>query len=374
VTQDATRFTVAQHSSPERVVILAPNWLGDAVMALPAIDDVHRALPNAHIVVAARRSIAELFRFVPSVNSIVTLQSDARWWRRAAFKADADALAATGAEIALLLPNSFATAWLVRQAHLPERWGYATDARSRLLTRAVARPKAYGHQVEYYRCLTRELGIPTRAAAPTAEVSESTRNVARELLVRHGHDGRSAMVVLAPGAAYGKAKQWLPSHVTALIARLVLERQLTCVLVGGRGDAATGAEIRRALPETAASRVVDLMGKTTLEELGGVLASAAVCVSNDSGAMHLAAAVGVPVVAVFGPTNEQATAPLGRDGVFTEVITHDVWCRPCMLRECPIDHRCMAGITPDRVFTLLIQVLDARARSTSAETSVERRP
>jgi lipopolysaccharide heptosyltransferase II len=108
--------------------------------------------------------------------------------------------------------------------------------------------------------------------------------------------------------------------------------------------------------------------------LGGVLVSAAVCVSNDSGAMHLAAAVGVPVVAVFGPTNEQATAPLGRDGVFTEVITHDVWCRPCMLRECPIDHRCMAGITPDRVFTSLIQVLDARARSTPAERSVERRP
>jgi heptosyltransferase-2 len=336
---------------PRALTVLAPNWLGDAVLALPAIADARRAYPATRLAVAARRSIAPLFRLVASIDDVVTLEWDAHWWRRAAFHADVEALRPFDA--ALLLPNSFQSAWLVWQAAVRERWGYASDVRSRFLTRAVPRTKG-GHQAEYYQRLTSALGIPSGQVAPAIDVSQPARDAAHELLRQHGHVPGSVLVVFAPGAAYGKAKQWIPAHVATLVTRLARERRATCVLVGSAADRSTGEEIRHAV---GAGPVIDLIGRTSLDMLAGVLASADACVSNDSGAMHLAAAVGAPVVATFGPTNEHATAPLPRAGRRAEVLTHEVWCRPCMLRECPIDHRCMTGITPDRVFDALIKVM-----------------
>lgn len=345
----------AQGQAPTAIVVLAPNWLGDAVLALPAIEDVRRAYPNAHLAVAARRSVAALFGLVPQVDEVLTLQSDARWWRRGAFRADVDALRRFDA--ALLFPNSFQSAWLVRQANVAKRWGYASDVRSWLLTRAVARTKG-GHQAAYYQRLTSALGIPAGPLAPEVDVPEAVRLAAQQLLQQHGHVAGMPVVAVAPGAAYGKAKQWIPAHVAVLISRLTTERKATCVLVGSAADAATGAEIHRALRTIDSRRVIDLIGRTSLESLAGMLASADACVSNDSGAMHLAAAVGASVIATFGPTNEHATAPLPRAGRRVEVITHDVWCRPCMLRECPIDHRCMTRITPDRVFDAVTRTIN----------------
>jgi heptosyltransferase-2 len=337
-------------SPVERLIVLAPNWLGDAVLALPAIADVRRRYPSAHLAVAARRSVADLFRLVPGVDSLVTLQSDGRWWRRSAFRADVAAL--SGFETAILLPNSFISAWLVKSAGVRQRWGYASDVRTRVLTRAVPRVRG-GHQAEYYQRLTTALGMLPGPLAPAIDVSETSRASAHVLLEHHGHPRGAELIALAPGAAYGKAKQWIPAHAATLIARVARERGATCVLIGSRADAGTTAAITRGLPDLAPGRVIDLAGQTSLEALAGVLAIADACVCNDSGAMHLAAAVGTRVVATFGPTNEHATRPLGRDGSHAEVLTHDVWCRPCMLRECPIDHRCMTGITPDRVFDAL---------------------
>lgn len=336
-----------------KIVILAPNWLGDAVLALPAIAAVRRAHPDAHLTIGARRSVADLFRLVPTVDEVLPLQSDARWWRRQAFKADVEAL--RGYDAALLLPNSFVSAWMVKGAGVGERWGYASDGRSRLMTRTVPRAKG-GHQAEYYRHLTTALGMAPGVVTPEIDVAEGVRIAARELLAGEGHPASGMLVVLAPGAAYGKAKQWIPDHVAALMARLARERGATCAIVGSRADAPAVAAIRKSLPDVAPGRVVDLVGRTSLEALAGVLATADACVCNDSGAMHLAAAVGTAVVATFGPTKEIATRPLPRDGRRAEVLTHDVWCRPCMLRECPIDHRCMTGITPDRVFSAVMTV------------------
>jgi len=334
------------------VVILAPNWLGDAVLALPAIADVRRAFPGARLAVAGRQSIASLFRLVSDVDETIVLQSDARWWRRSAVRDDAARL--RGFQAAILFPNSFQSAWLAHAAGVPERWGYTSDLRSRLLTRAIPRVRG-GHQAEYYQRLTAALGIDSGPCVPAIDVPEETRAAARDLIAQHGGGADGPMIVLAPGAAYGKAKQWIPAHAANLIARLERERRATCVLVGSAADAKTVAEIRRSLPPS--TRVVDLVGRTSLDLLAGVLAVADVCVSNDSGAMHLAAAAGASVVAPFGPTNEHATAPLPRPSRRAEVITHDVWCRPCMLRECPIDHRCMRGIAPERVFEAVARML-----------------
>jgi heptosyltransferase II len=337
---------------PARALVVAPNWLGDAVMALPAIADIRRAFPSTRVIVAARRAVADIFRLAPAVDEVVTLGWDGRWWRRGAFDADATLLRDLRADLAILFPNSFATAWLVTRARVPARWGYGSDMRRALLSRAIRRPKGSLHQGAYYQHLTKGLGIAPGPLEPELTVPERATAAARELLRSQGWDGESPLVVLAPGAAYGTAKRWIPAHVAQLVTDLVGKRQVSCVLVGGRGDAQTTGDIVSRLDPSVAARVFDLTGQTTLEGLAAVLALGRACVSNDSGAMHVAAAVGTPVVAVFGPTREYETAPLTRAGGRADIVTHPVWCRPCMLRECPIDHRCMTGITPQQVFEL----------------------
>jgi heptosyltransferase-2 len=134
----------------------------------------------------------------------------------------------------------------------------------------------------------------------------------------------------------------------------------TCVLVGSRGDAPTTSRIRAALAATAAGRTIVLAGVTSLAQLAAVLTLSSSCISNDSGAMHVAAALGTPVVALFGPTIEAETRPLTSPGGWAQVLTTKVWCRPCMLRECPIDHRCMSGITPEMVAAAIEEAPGAR--------------
>jgi heptosyltransferase-2 len=335
-----------------RIVAISPNWLGDAVLALPALADIRRAFPAAHLAVAARRSVAGLFALVAGVDEVVSLQSDARWWRLSASGHDVSALRSY--DLAILFPNSFQSALLVKKAGVAERWGYRTDIRSPLLTRRVSRVKRT-HQAAYYQHLTAALGIAAGSSAPAIDVTEGTRAAARAMLAEHGYQPGPMLVALAPGAAYGKAKQWIPAHVAVLIDRLVRTRSAVCVLVGSAADANTCREITAMLGGITPGHVIDLVGRTSLEMLAAVLASADVCVCNDSGAMHLAAAVGARVVATFGPTDDKATSPVPREGRRAQVVFNDVWCRPCMLRECPIDHRCMTGLTPDRVYDVVVQ-------------------
>lgn len=335
-------------SSPRTIVIVAPNWLGDAVMALPAISDVRLQFDSARLVIAARRSVAELFAMVPGIDATLVAP-------------DAAAIRAEAADIAIVLPNSFASALLVRRAGVAQRWGYAADARSWMLTHAVRKPKRPVHQGEYYQHLVRELGIRTGQPEPVLAVPPAAVKEARAMLAQGGCDDVSRLIVLSPGAAYGKAKQWTPSHVTSLVTHLVRERLATCALIGSRADAATTRAICGAVPDDCQTGIIDLAGRTTLPVLAGVLSLSRVCVSNDSGAMHLAAAAGVPVAAIFGPTNERATSPLKRTGVGVEVLTNPVWCRPCMLRECPIDHRCMTGIDPEAVLAAIDRLAEDRA-------------
>ena len=346
-------------SDPACVVVLAPNWLGDAVMALPAIGDVRRRFPSARLVVAARRAVADVFTLVPSVDTCVTLEWSGRWWQPRACVADAGRLRQLGADLALLLPNSFAAAWLARRAAIPERWGYGTDMRGSLLSRGVARPVGGMHQGAYYQYLTRALGVESGPLEPAVTVPANTVAAAREQIVAQGWDGARSLVVFASGAAYGNAKRWTPSSAARVVTDLVRQRQATCVMVGSPGDAPTVRAVVQAVGADATPHLIDMTGQTTIPMLAGVLSVASACVSNDSGAMHLAAAVGTPLVALFGPTREDETAPLTRPGGRAEVLTHAVPCRPCMLRECPIDHPCMTGITPARVYGTLESLLSS---------------
>jgi heptosyltransferase-2 len=322
-----------------RLVILAPNWLGDAVMALPAIADVRREWPRAEMIVAARPAIAPLFRIVPEVPGIPGINDvngvvDVEHLER-------------GFDAALLLPNSFRSALLARRAGIPERWGYRTQWRAALLTRAI-HPTSGLHQAEYYQHLVHALGIPNGPIEPRLAVSQELRDAGARALADAGCDVAAPLVALAPGAAYGGAKRWPPESFAELTRALATDG-VQCVMIGTAADAATALEVARVFHAGAAGqhrRLASLVGKTDLPTLAGVLANCRALVTNDSGAMHLAAACGIAVTAVFGPTDERATRPLG-DG--HTIITHPVWCRPCMLRECPLDHRCMLGITPAEV-------------------------
>ena len=334
-------------SEPGGIVVLAPNWLGDAVMALPAVADLRRHFSHERLVIAARASVSSLFTLVPGIDAVVS--------------ADASSIRGTGATVAVLFPNSFASAWLVKRSRVPERWGYSADLRRLILTRAIRRPGTPMHQSEYYQHLVRALGIENGPRETALTIPSDSLHDARRLLTEHGWNPQSALVVLAPGAAYGKAKQWIPTHVVRFTTDLVRERRMTCALVGSRGDAATIRAIRSAAPADCQPWILDLAGLTTLPVLAAVMSLASTCVSNDSGAMHLAAAAGVPTVAIFGPTNERATAPLARPDVTIKVLTNPVWCRPCMLRECPIDHRCMTGIEPGHVLAAIDRISRALA-------------
>ena len=348
---------------PDRaILVVSPNWLGDAVMALPAIQDVRRRFEASRLIVAARTSVSSLFALVPGVDDVVSLEWRGRFLTHAAMRRDVTRLRDAHAGTAILLTNSFATAWLMKKAGIAERWGYSTDLRRPLLTRAIDRPSYSLHQGAYYQHLTRELGISSGPLEPEITVPGHQLKSARELLVSSGWDGKRSLVVMAPGAAYGTAKRWLPSYFADVMTRLSRDVDVQCVLVGSAGDVATTVMVRDALSADARESVIDLTGRTSLDTLAAVLSMAATCVSNDSGAMHLAAAAGAPMAALFGPTREYETAPLPRAGRRVDVLINPVWCRPCMLRECPIDHRCMRGLKSSRVFESVIALMDTTDR------------
>lgn len=355
--------------APARLVIRTPNWLGDIVMALPAMAAVRRAFPDAAITVAAPAGLAPLFDEETAVAPQDVLALAPSGGERAS-------LAAGGFDAILILPHSFRSAWVARGAGIAQRWGYAAGMRGSLLTRAARRPRGRMHQAEYYVELVRQLAggevrlkpdatgrvrlkpdTTTTAAdsvgsgfsrtSPDARIRVGAGTAARAgtLLLREGIAEGTPIVGFAPGAAYGHAKRWPPRRVAGVIARLASAHGVTSVLVGAEGDRGAGWEVESALPATV--RIVNLIGRTDLRALAGVLSRAHAFVSNDSGAMHLAAALGVPVTAIFGPTDERATSPGGD----ADVLVNPVFCRPCMLRDCPIDHRCMKGVTEEAVFT-----------------------
>jgi heptosyltransferase II len=332
---------------PRRLLVRLPNWLGDAVMALPALAGVRSTFPDTALTVAGIASISPVFEEDTDGRPQQVVSLD-----RAR---EVATLREGNYDAALLLTNSFRTAWAAKRSGIPNRWGYGASARGPLLTHRVSRPRREMHQSEYYLELVRGLGFDAPAVMPRIRVSEATRQRAQHFYEAAGVPHDAAVIGFAPGAAYGYAKRWPPDRVAQVIIRLAREHRACCVLVGVAGDREAGREIESTLPPDV--RVANLIGRTDLRLLIGVLERCRAFVSNDSGAMHLAAAVGVPVTAIFGPTNERATAPLGDH----DVILHDVFCRPCMLRECPIDHRCMKRISADAVYGAVARRIERTA-------------
>jgi heptosyltransferase-2 len=218
-----------------------------------------------------------------------------------------------------------------------------------------------------------EFGLSNGPLTPHILVRDRDRQLAATLLNQEGWDPSSPLVGLAPGAAYGFAKQWPPERF-AEVARALAEKSVSCVLVGRVEDREAGQQVMAAFEQsdhaiTNSGRVFNLIGRTGIRQLMGLMSYCATLVANDSGATHLAAALGRPVVAIFGPTDEQISAPLAGQSLTGShtVVSQNVFCRPCMLRECPIDHRCMRRIEPTRVLEAVLQRLPSGARAVTAD-------
>jgi heptosyltransferase-2 len=355
---------------PRKILIRAVNWVGDAVLTLPAILAVARRFPRTEITLLAKPWVAPLLAGQPGVDRVLTYETPGRHAGLRGRLALSAELRAERFDLALLLPNSLDTAvpgWL---AGIPRRAGHATDGRSLLLTdRLRPRREPGRHQVEYYLDLARALGGDADPL-PRLLLSRQAVRMAETLLGEHGMGPTEPCVGVNPGSVYGSAKRW-PAACFAAAADALEERLGARTILFGSGremEILTDVASRMRRPGLV------LGGRTDLGVLAALLRRCRLLLSNDTGAMHVAAAVGTPTLAVFGPTDPVATAPLGGR---CRIVRSPVPCSPCLLRECPIDHRCMRLVAVGDVLRAAEELLagpGGRVASPTGEGAVRGKP
>lgn len=346
------------------ILVYAPSWIGDAVMSLGALRSLRRAHPGSRLTVLAKPWVEDLYTGCESVDAI--LSYDPRKERGlTGFLHTARRLRESRFDLAVLFPNAFRAAAIVWAAGIPERWGYAHDGRGVLLTKAA--PPAHRpfgrHQAYYYLDLLRHLDIETGEPDTRLNLTRSMRESASTLLRAHGATPGQALVGVHPGATNSSAKRWIPKRYAEVADQLAASHDARILILGGAGEEAIAEEIGTHL----SAAPISLAGKTSLAELMGLLGELSILISNDSGPMHLASALGVPTVAVFGPTDERETGPLGRA---SRVVRRQVECSPCLLKECPIDHRCMERVTVEEVYRASLDLLEGKSSRQRAEATL----
>ncbi len=349
--------------SSHSVLVYAPSWIGDAVMSLGALRYLRQAYPESQLTVFAKPWVEDLYRGCEAVDR--TLSYDPGKDRGlSGFRRVASRLRESGFDLAVLFPNSFRSAAIVWAARIPDRWGYGHDGRGFLLTRAVPpahRPFGH-HQAYYYLDLLRHLGVETGEPDTHLNLHESMRQGASALLEANGGRSGESLVGIHPGATNSSAKRWMPKRYAEVADRLAASHDARIVILGGAGEDEMAEEIRGHLTSSS----IGLAGRTSLTELMGIVGRLSVLISNDSGPMHVASALGVPTVAVFGPTDERETGPLG---LKSRVVRQHVECSPCLLKECPIDHRCMDRVTVEDVYGAAVDLLEGKGSRQRAEAA-----
>jgi len=319
-------------------------------MALPALRAVRKRFPDAHIAVVARPYVADIYRGQQICDQLVAY--DPRGEHAGVFGGEqlARELRSQKFDVALLLQNAFDAAWLAWRAGIPERIGYARDGRRLLLTKAVPVPKPGeipAHEQFYYLELVRRAGWLdklTHEPYIALKVEPQARRSAADRLLSAGAQPGRLRVAIGAGASYGSAKCWPPERFAEVANRLVAESDAQIILFGTVAEAPVSSAITAAMH----SAPIDLTGQTAVADLPALLSQCHLFVGNDSGAMHVASSVGLPVVAIFGPTDPLGTAPVTPR---CTIVQEKPYCSPCFLRRCPTDHRCMTRISPSNVAT-----------------------
>jgi heptosyltransferase-2 len=336
---------------------VAANWIGDAVMSLPALRAIRRRFPECRIAVLARPWVAELYSRERFADEVMVAPA-ARGLRDLSAKWGlARRLAQKEFDFGLLMPNSFESAAILTLAGIPRRIGYNRDGRGMLLTHAVTPPSGGEipkHESYYYLELLRRAGLLDRLP-DNVSIQLDGRDEARACGLRRfaALDLGPRVVGLSPGAAYGGAKRWLPERFAESARQIAVRRDAGVALFGSADERTLCSEIA-AMPALHGIQVLNLAGETSLGEFIDFAAACSVFLTNDSGSMHIAASLGVPTIAIFGATDHIATGPTGP---LARVIREPVECSPCLLRECPIDHRCMKAVSADRVANAALELL-----------------
>jgi heptosyltransferase-2 len=340
-----------------KILIRATNWVGDAVMSLPAIRAVRGRFPEAQVVVLARPWVVDLYARETAINRVIPYSAASGFRDVSAKLGVARSLRADKFDCAILLQNAFEAAAVAWLAGIPRRIGYARDGRTALLTDPIPVPKPGDialHQRFYYLELLRRAHLIDEIPNVDAIRLEGGEAAARAGKKRFEERGiRLPVIGVSPGAAYGNAKRWLPER----FAQAALEVAGPCdgsVAVFGSPSEKELCQLVADMIERGGVSARNLAGETSLREFIEMAATCRVFLTNDSGAMHIASAVGVPTVAVFGATDDSATGPTGP---LARVVREPVECSPCLLRECPIDHRCMTRVTAQQVSGAALELL-----------------
>jgi heptosyltransferase-2 len=319
------------------LLVRATNWVGDAVMSIPALRALREAHPEMRITILGQPWVADLYGREDFCDEAIP-------WRSYSLGSVRD-LRSRGFDAALLLQNAFGAAATASLAGIPRRIGYDRDARGWLLTDAIAVPRAGEippHESYYYLELLRRAGL-IDALLP-----------AEPFIRLAGYPRRPEPIVgISPGAAYGGAKRWLPERFAAAAVEIARETNSSVIVFGTSQERSICAQVTAAV----AARGVPALnkaGETSMREFLELVSRCSVMLTNDSGSMHIASALGLPTVVVFGATNHITTGPTGP---LARVVREPVSCSPCLKRECPIDHRCMTGVTAERVAVTALELL-----------------
>jgi len=346
-----------QADNIKRVVVRGTNWVGDAVMTVPALRELRRVLPAAHITLVSRPGTADIFIDADFIDELLVYDraglglawTQASEWRHRRF------------DLALLVQNAFEAAAIAFLARVPRRIGYDADRRGKLLTQAIPLPiwKDERHEIFYYLNLVAELerilyGASEVESVESAESTESNgpqfaltvsadrQRTAKEFLREHGLRPDAPLVLLCPGSINSRAKRW-PAERYAAVADHFTATGASVALIGSPAE----MEVSNEVSLHTINKPIVLTGQTSVAEATAIISVADVLITNDTGPAHIGSAVGTPTLVIFGPTNPLTTRPFAPNA---EIIRQKPDCAPCMLRDCPIDHRCMTGITPEEVF------------------------
>ncbi len=326
-----------------KLLVRATNWVGDAILSVPALGAIRKRWPDAEIFVLARPWVADLYKDQGLVDRLIPFDHRGRHRGPLGLERLARELRAARFDSAVLLQNAFEAAWIAWRAGIPERIGYARDGRGPLLTKSVPVPapgEIPAHEANYYLELLRRAGWIESLPEITPvriRVETEARERAEKLLVAAGCPPNGLRIAFGTGAAYGTAKCWPANRYADLARTLVSEYGAHVLLFGAASEASVAAEVEQG----AGTGVTNLIGRSAIGDLPALLSCCTLFIGNDSGAMHVAAAVGIPVVAVFGPTDARGTRPLTPH---LSIVQRKVACSPCFLRHCPIDHRCMRSV------------------------------
>ncbi len=354
-----------------RIVVRGTNWVGDAVMTVPALRELRRLLPDSHITLATRSWARGLFEDADFIDDILisdergllAIPRQSQQWRKTDF------------DLAVILTNSFASALVPFLARIPFRVGYATASRGRLLTLPLPLPewRSSRHEIYYYlniingleRALDRMGSVEERNPDASLEISELRVSRGKGLLRSEGIKEKLPIVALCPGSINSRAKRWPAERFAALADRLMKDLDANVILIGSEAELEISEAVRRLMKV----QPIVLTGRTRLAELVELLSQVDLLITNDTGPAHIAAALGRKTLVIFGPTNPLTTKPFSDSA---EMLREPPDCAPCMLRDCPIDHRCMTAITPEQVFEKAVAVLQGNVgKGSSPQLSLE---